>query len=490
MRLIIVSNRLPFTIKKLKTKIEFKESSGGLATGISSYLESLKSSSFIQKEHLWIGWCGTTIDNNFKSSVKKKALNDYNALPVFLDETLMEKFYTGFCNKTIWPLFHCFSLYTHYEEESWTSYKQVNELFCDNIVKIIKPNDIIWIQDYHLMLLPKLIREKIPEAQIGFFLHIPFPPHEIFRLLPKTWRAEILEGLLGADLVGFHTNDYTQNFFKCVLRILGLEQNLGTIVLNDRIFRADTFPMGIHFNKFFEAATLPQTIKEKELFAQMLKNVKTILSVDRLDYTKGILNRLEGFDLFLEKNVQWHKKVTFLLMVIPSRIGVDNYQRMKTKIDESVGKINGRFGAIDWTPVVYQYKHLPFHTLVALYNMCDVGLITPLRDGMNLVAKEFLAAKTDKTGVLILSEMAGAAKELGEAIIINPNHKEEIASSIKDALEMPLQEQQQRNEIMQKRIQSYDVIHWAEDFITELNDINKIKNNYKAKILSTTEKNI
>jgi trehalose 6-phosphate synthase/phosphatase len=489
MRLLVISNRLPFTIQEKEGKVEFKESSGGLVSGLSGYLDYLKSSSFTTMEYIWVGWPGENVKEKHYNEIRKKAFSKYNSYPVFISEKDMENFYYGFCNKTIWPLFHCFPNYTVYDEDFWDCYKKVNEYFYESLAKILKPDDILWIHDYHLMLLPKLIREKFPDLSIGFFLHIPFPPFEIYRLLPKKWRIEILEGILGSDLVGFHTNDYTQNFLKCVLRLLGFEHNLGNINLPDRTIKVDTFPMGIHYKKFFDAASNPEIQKEKENIKIMFKDTKIILSVDRLDYTKGIINRLQGFELFLEKNPQWHNKVTLLLIVVPSRIGVESYQRMKSKIDELVGKINGKFGSIKWTPIHYQFKYLPFENLVALYTASDIALVTPLRDGMNLVAKEYISTRIDKTGVLILSEMAGAAKELGEAIIINPNHKEEIAQALKEALEMPFEEQKRRNDIMQKRLSSYDVIHWANDFINELLELKEERKNFTKKLLPSFEKN-
>jgi len=487
MRLLIVSNRLSFTIKEIEGTILYRESSGGLVKGLSAYLDSLRGSPFTKIEYIWLGWPGSTINDKYYAEIKKKSLSEHKAYPVFLSENDMENFYQGFCNGTIWPLFHCFPSLAEYKEEYWNSYKKVNETFCNSILQIIRDDDIIWIHDYHLMLLPKMIREKIPGISIGFFLHIPFPPYEIFRLLPKNWRREILEGLLGADLIGFHTNDYTQDYLRCVLRILGYDHYIGHINVGDRIVKADTFPMGIHFQKYYEAARQaelnPETLKTKKT----LGNTKIIISVDRLDYTKGIINRLNGFSLFLEKNPAWHKKVSLLLIVVPSRIGVKCYQEMKKSIDELIGKINGRFSAIGWTPIQYQYKNLPLDQLAIIYSIGDVALITPLRDGMNLVAKEYLAARIDKTGVLILSEMTGAAKELGEAIIINPNHEEDLADALKDALEMSTEEQIRRNEIMQTRLKTYDVNHWADDFIQTLILEREQKKKLEARMISDLE---
>jgi len=335
-------------------------------------------------------------------------------------------------------------------------------------MEIIKPDDLIWVHDYHLMLLPKLIREKMSGIRIGFFLHIPFPNFEIFSLLPSKWRINIMEGLLGADIVGFHTYDYTQYFLRCALRILGCESDMGKIIIDNRIVKADTFPMGIDFLKFQNSFNNPEVQENIRELKKTLDYEKVILSIDRLDYSKGILNRLQGYEMFLEKNPEWIGKIILILRIVPSRIGVKHYRKMKKQIDELVGRINGKFGSINWSPISYQYGFLPFNPLVALYSMSDIILVTPLRDGMNLISKEYLASRIDKTGVLILSEMAGSSKELGEALIINPNNIEEIASAINGAIDMPRTEQIRRNEIMQERLKRYDVVKWADDFIQKI----------------------
>ena len=481
-----MSNRLPFTVVESKDKLVFQEAVGGLVSGLSAYLDSLKGSSFTKSEYIWIGWPGISVDKKSKEELEQlsaKSLSEFHAQPVFLTARAMEQFYQGFCNKTIWPLFHYFPSYTVYDESFWLHYKCVNKIFCEAVMKVIKPDDVVWIHDYHLMLLPKLLREKMPDIPIGFFLHIPFPSFELFRLLPRKWSSEILEGLLGADLIGFHTHEYTQYFLRCVLRILGYENNMGEIFLSDRVIKAETLPMGIDFQKFCTAASCPEVQNEKEQLAKTLSDLKVVLSVDRLDYTKAIIKRLQGYEVFLERNPQWHNKVILLLVVVPSRIDVEHYQQTKKQIDEFVGKINGQFGNIGWTPILYQYRFVPFHPLVALYSASDIALITPLRDGMNLIAKEYIASRIDRTGVLILSEMAGAAKELGEAIIINPNNIQEMADALKDALEMPEDKQTKRNEIMQNRLRRYDVVRWADDFIGELLSVKDEQKRFNARLL-------
>ncbi len=489
MRLVIISNRLPITVIKKENRFDYKESIGGLATGLNAYIESPEKKAFDKNEFLWIGWPGISTEDKNKEQIKSTLYSKYQSYPVFLSREAMNKFYYGFCNSTIWPLFHYFPLNVMYDEEYWAHYQYVNQIFCNAIEEIIKPDDMVWIHDYHLMLLPSLLRAKMENIPIGFFLHIPFPSYEIFRILPVQWRTEIIKGLLGADLLGFHTNDYTQYFLRCVLRISGYEHNLGQITLENRIVKADTFPMGIDYNKYHYMAKTFEVKKQKKKFKNKFKKNKIILSLDRLDYTKGIFNRLQAYELFLEKNPDWREKVILILVVVPSRIAVERYQNMKEKIDEMVGRINGKFGHLDWTPVLYQYKTFSFEELAVLYNISDIALITPLRDGMNLIAKEYIACKYDKTGVLILSEMAGSAKEMGEAIIINPNSNKEMAEAIKQALDMQPEEQIKRNTVMQKRLQSYTVIKWADDFINKLLNIKQLQTTFEAKIFNQKFKN-
>ena len=467
-RIVIVSNRLPFTVVQDGEGIQFHESVGGLATGLRTLLTSAESSLFRESELLWVGWPGSTIKEEIRDEVRARALSEFSCCPVFLSEQDLENFYQGFCNETIWPLFHYFPTYARYDEACWDQYRQVNESFSLTLQEAIRPNDTVWIHDYHLMLLPHLLRKVLPKLRIGFFLHIPFPQFEIFRLIPAKWRRQLLEGLLGADLIGFHTHDYGEYFLRCVQRILGYGHKMGQLTAGGRTVKVGAFPMGIDFKKFHEAASLTEVQKEKEDLARSLGDSKIVLSVDRQDYSKGILHRLQGFEAMLETNPDWRGKVTLIMLVVPSRIGIADYEGMKKRIEELVGKINGRFGTISWTPIIYQYRSLPFQSLAAMYAMSHVALVTPLRDGMNLVAKEYVATRVDKTGVLVLSEMAGASKELPEAIIINPNNREEIAEALKTALEMPCEEQVRRNIIMQNRLRRYDVARWAMNFLAEL----------------------
>jgi len=488
-RLVVVSNRLPFNVVVQDGELKYKESSGGLATGLAAYLDSIRLAGSQEQGYLWVGWPGNTVDAPFRQKLQIEALELFHSSPVFLSEEEMEHFYHGFCNKTIWPLFHYFPSYAVYREEYWQQYRKVSEIYCDALMEVLKPGDVVWIHDYHLMLLPSLLRARTATTPIGFFLHIPFPSFEVFRLLPVRWRQEILEGLLGADLLGFHTFDYTQHFLQSVLRILGYEHNLGQLSLPTHIAKVDTFPMGIDFRKFSTALQDPETNAERDRLRGSLADSRVILSVDRLDYSKGILHRLEGFETLFEMHPEFRARVVLVMIVVPSRVMVEQYEMMKRQIEEQVGKINGRFGTIGWTPVVYQYRYLSFQPLTALYSISDVALVTPLRDGMNLVAKEYVATRTDKSGVLVLSEMAGSASELGEAIIINPNNREEIAAALVEALEMPPEEQHRRMEIMQQRLQRYDLIQWANDFLGQLVGMREIQQTFLAKVLPPPTKN-
>jgi trehalose 6-phosphate synthase/phosphatase len=467
-RLVVVANRLPFSAAVENGSLVYTESPGGVASGLRTYLNSLGGARTDIREFLWVGWPGSAVDPAFRQELRYVARGEFRSSPVFLSGEEMEKFYQGFCNRTIWPLFHYFPTFTAFDDEEWRQYRHVNELYCEEVLDSLQEGDVVWVHDYHLMLLPGLLRERRRDLTIGFFLHIPFPDYEIFRLLPASWRREILEGLLGADLIGFHTYGYMQHFLQCVLRLLGHENNMGVIALPGRIVKAETFPMGIDFVKFHEAAGDPAVRVESEALAKTLAGVRIILSVDRLDYTKGILNRLLGYEMLLEENPGFRSGVVLVMVLVPSRIGVEHYEVMKKQIEELVGKINGKFGTVGWTPVIYQYRNLAFAPLAALYAVSDVALVTPLRDGMNLVAKEYVASRREGTGVLVLSEMAGAAKELGEAVIVNPHSTGEIARGLKEALEMSPEDQQSRNRILQNRLRRYDVTHWANEFLDQL----------------------
>ncbi len=468
MRLVIVSNRLPFTVSIKDGRPQFAPSSGGLTTGLWSYLDRSRADAARRLDFLWVGWPGASVAPEQEAAVRAFGQEHFNAYPVFLPEESMDRFYHGFCNRTLWPLFHYFTTLARFEEEHWKEYQRVNRAFASALAEVLQPDDILWIHDYQLLLLPRLVRERFPHLPIGFFLHIPFPSYEVFRLLPRPWRAEIIEGLLGSSLIGFHTHDYTRDFLTSVLRTAGYEHHLGDLALGDRVVKVDTFPMGIDFARFAEMAATAETESRVAELRRNFQGRKVIFSVDRLDYTKGILNRLHGYDLFLKRHPEWHGKVVLIVSVAPSRIGVRSYQAMKQEMEETVGRIVGAHGNVNWTPLIYQFRNLSVEEIVPLYRLCDVALVTPLRDGMNLVAKEFIASRPDQAGVLILSEMAGASKEMGEALLINPFHLDDFARALEQALTMPVEEQARRNQFLQDRLRRYDVNRWADDFVQAL----------------------
>jgi trehalose 6-phosphate synthase/phosphatase len=455
---------------------------GGLATGLSALEQKDKI--------LRIGWSGLAADQlsrEDRREIEKTLRREYHSVPVELTREDLKAFYYGFCNNVIWPLFHYFPSYVDYDNSLWESYRRVNSIYLEKVLEAAGPEDTIWIHDYQLMLLPALIREKLPEARIGFFLHIPFPSFEVFRLLP--WRTEILTGLLGADLIGFHAYDYARHFISSVRRLLGVENNMGYVQHEHLLSRVDVFPMGIDYKKYSGALSNSGVQREMNTAARELRGFKVILSVDRLDYTKGIPERLRAYELLLEHNPQYREKVVLLLIAVPSRTRVHRYRALKREVDELISTINGRYGTIGWVPINYFYRGFPFERLCAFYGLADVLLVTPLRDGMNLVAKEYVATHKDSGGVLILSETAGSAREMSEALLINPNNSEEIASALKTALEMDAKEQIERNVVMNERLSRYDIVTWTKDFMSKLTQVREVQESYLVKKLAGKLKN-
>jgi trehalose 6-phosphate synthase/phosphatase len=476
-RLILVSNRLSVSVDKKRGKLELKPSMGGLATGLSSLDQT--------EQMLWIGWPGLPADElseDEKREIVPTLRDEYNSIPVNLSREQLKSFYYGFCNNVLWPLFHYFPSYAYYDKTLWESYRKVNSIYLEKVLQEAEADDTIWIHDYQLMLLPRLIREKIPDARIGFFLHIPFPSFEVFRLLP--WRNQILTGLLGADLIGFHSYDYARHFISSVRRVLGVENNMGHVQHEHRLSRVDVFPMGIDYKKYSTALSHPDVAKQLEDASRELEGFKVILSVDRLDYTKGIPERLRGYELLLEDNPRYREKVVLLLIAVPSRTKVHRYRSLKKEVDELISTINGKYGTIGWVPIHYFYRGFAFERLSAFYGLADVLLVTPLRDGMNLVAKEFVAVHRDGGGVLILSETAGSAREMGEALLINPNNSEEIAEALKTALEMGEEDQLERNALMNERLSRYDIVAWTKDFLNKLGQVRERQDSYLVRKLA------
>jgi trehalose 6-phosphate synthase/phosphatase len=483
-RLIVVSNRLPFQLLEKNKKIVLKESDGGLVSALKSYLDVSDDPALQSK--WWLGSADFPEKRWEKFNSENQQHGSFEVVPIFLDKKLYDKYYNGFCNATLWPLFHYFPSMVEYDENTFKAYEEVNRIFAEKLLSILEPNDTLWIHDYQLMLLAGMIREKRSDISIGFFLHIPFPSFEIFRLLHTSWKQKIVRGLLGADLIGFHTHEYVQHFLKTVQMVTGYDHQFRTILMNDRVVKADLFPLGIDFEKFHSASQKKEVIAEKKKITENFVGRKIIFSVDRLDYTKGITHRLSGFEYFLEQHPEWREKVVFVVVVVPSRQIISKYSERRKLIEEQVGRLNGKYSTLQWQPIIYRYNHLSFPELAALYDVSDLGLITPLRDGMNLVAKEYVASCQDK-GVLILSELAGAANEMGEAILVNPVDKQEVSNAILTGLNMSPQEQKERIEMIQNRLREYTVIDWVNDFLKQLESVKTEQRSQATKHLTSKE---
>ncbi|MEL6844850.1 MAG: trehalose-6-phosphate synthase, partial [Bacteroidota bacterium] len=337
-RLIIVSNRLPITINRKKGELIYYPSAGGLATGLNSLDQSI--------ERIWIGWPGQPVEDPAEQESIRQQFDKDNMVPVFLSAEDVRMYYEGFSNKTIWPHFHYFTQYTDYDEEFWKTYQSVNRRFADAVESLLQEDDMVWVHDYQLMLVPGMLREASPSLSIGFFLHIPFPSYEIFRTLP--WREELLSGILGADQIGFHTFGYMRHFLSAVYRINGYEHNFGKLIINNRSVNVDAFPMGIDYNKYAFPPQGDEVSDEVRFIQEYGDRQKLIISIDRLDYSKGIPQRIQAFELFLQRHPQYHGQVSLILVVVPSRSNVDQYQELKVAIDTLVGRINGQYGSFNW----------------------------------------------------------------------------------------------------------------------------------------------
>ena len=451
----------------------------------------------IRDSFLWIGWPGIdkkSLGNNLAKA--EKLLHKKNYIPVFLRKKEINDFYYGTSNEALWPLFHYFLEFSIFNKSHWKSYVNVNKKFAKSVIKYANKGDIVWVHDYQLLLCPRMIKTKRPDLTVGFFLHIPFPSFEIFRIFP--WREELLEGILGSDLIGFHTYDYVRHFLSSVKRILRYDVIFNKINVGSREVLVDTFPMGIDYAKYNDAARKKNEQKKSEmsnLRLQLMDHKKTsfdsklILSIDRLDYTKGVINRIKAFEIFLTNNPEYRGKVRLIMLTVPSRSDVDDYIKLKKQTDEIVGRVNGKFASVNWTPIWYYYRSMSFDELIDLYTISDIAMITPVRDGMNLVAKEFVATRVDGNGVLILSEMAGASKELYESITVNPFDLNKMSDMILQAIKMPNKEQIERNRSMQERLSRYTVNYWANDFMKNLISRAKSNQNSVTNYFNLLEKN-
>ncbi|MCK6446906.1 MAG: bifunctional alpha,alpha-trehalose-phosphate synthase (UDP-forming)/trehalose-phosphatase [Planctomycetes bacterium] len=456
-RVLIVSNRLPIHVRARGSHVEVHASVGGVATGLASVHAT--------GDALWIGWPGETDELDLDGHAElERELARRRLVGVELPGRLVKGFYEGYANGVLWPLFHSMLESLPLSSDDFELYTEANQRFADAIVAHARPGDRIWIHDYQLLLVPALVRAKLPQARIGFFLHIPFPASPIWRVLPQ--RAELLRGLLGADLVGFHTHDYARHFAAALLHVLGLEVAVDRVRWHDRSVSIGSFPMGIDARGYSAIAEEPEVRDETERLRTGPE--KLLVGIDRLDYTKGIPRRLLALQELLDRHVELRGLVRLVQVAVPSRTTVQVYRAMRQTIDELVGRIQGMFATASWVPVHYLHRALSSREVVALYRAADVMLVTPIRDGMNLVAKEFVAARNDEDGVLVLSEFAGAAGELSGALLVNPFDTRAVSDACHRALTMPREERRERMRAMRARVFAADADQWARGFLATL----------------------
>lgn len=460
-RLVVISNRLPFTLKRSGEGWRTDRSTGGLATAMGPILS--------RTNGIWIGWSGESsgqADERRQKTLQRWAERE-RYFAVDLPAEVAEGFYEGFANQALWPLFHSFPGLFKFDPAHWQAYREANRRFLDVLVEHLRPDDLVWIHDYQLMLLPQLLREARPDARIGFFLHIPFPASAIFRLLPR--REELLQGLLGADYIAFHTHGYLQHFRASALRILGIDSRADRIEVGGRSVRLDALPIGIAPAEFTDLLAKDEETRSRlSAIRERYAGRHLLLGVDRLDYTKGIPDRLRTYRRLLEDYPELRGKVTLIQVAVPSREVIPMYKELRQEVDELVGKINGHFSTPDWTPIVYMRRGIPRSELVALYAAADVAWVTPLRDGLNLVAKEYVACQPGGAGALVLSEFAGAAAEMGEAFLVNPYDEERTAETIARALSLSEEERRERMSSLHRRVVRNSVFKWGERFVSNL----------------------
>jgi len=460
-RVVVVSNRLPYTLRRAGDAWKVEKSAGGLTTAMGPILQ--------KTEGVWVGWHGdqSGLSDARRESLMARWAERERYVAVDLPPETARGFYEGFSNQTLWPLFHNFPYLFRFDPADWEAYVEVNRLFRDAVMRQLRPGDLVWVHDYQLMLLPRLLREAAPEVRVGFFLHIPFPPSAAFRILPR--REELLRGLLGADYLAFHTQRYLQHFRDSVLRLLGTPSRMDRVEAGGRTVRLEALPIGIAPEEF--TGLLDGDEKTRRLLAEMRERFrccKVLLAVDRLDYTKGIPERLRAYRQLLAGSPELRGKVVLVQVAVPSREAVPMYRELRREVDGLVGKINGEFSTPGWTPIVYLRRNLPRHELAALYALADAAWVSPLRDGLNLVAKEYVACQRGGEGVLVLSEFAGAAAEMGEAVIVNPYDEARTAESVARALALPAEERRERMAALYKRVTHNNVFAWGERFIGNL----------------------
>jgi trehalose 6-phosphate synthase/phosphatase len=457
-RLLIVSNRLPVTVRVADGRASVKRSVGGLATGLQGPHD--------RSGGLWIGWPGALdgLDAPARDDVARQ-LAQLRTVPLDLDPHEIATFYEHISNGVLWPICHDRVDQLPLSVDGWDVYESANARYADAVAAHYRPGDLVWVHDYHLMRVPALLRERIPDAKIGFFLHIPFPNPEIFFTLPT--RRWLVEGLLGADLIGFHTRRYHGHFRAVLRRLFSIEADAqGVVPWKDRRVRLGVFPMSIDADDFATRAAADEVLAKADEYRR--PHERLLVGIDRLDYTKGIPRRLLAIERLLTLYPEWKERVRLIQVAVPSRDGVGAYRRFRREVESAVGRINGEFATPNWTPIQYIHRSVSSTTLLGLYRAADVMLVTPVRDGMNLVAKEFPASRIDEDGVLILSEFAGAADELRDALIVNPYDIDGTAEAIHRALTMGSDERATRMRALRATVVAHDVHRWAEGFLSAL----------------------
>lgn len=448
-----------------------ERSTGGLASAMNPLLR--------RRGGDWIGWAGDSGDENLeeRSAVLQDWAQKEHCFAVELPSDVATGFYEGYANQTLWPVFHNFPSRLKFDAKAWEAYVEANRIFCKAVAMRYKPNDLVWVHDYHLMLLPQMLRQELPDAAIGFFLHIPFPSSEIFPILPR--REELLEGLLGADLIAFQTHGHLQQFRSALLRVLGTESKVAEVAVGGRPVRLEALPIGIAPEEYTDLLNQDETTAHHYAeWVARYKGGKVLLAVDRLDYTKGVPERLRAYSHLLRSSAELKGKVTLIQIAVPTRERIDTYQELRTEVNRLVGEINGKLGTPDWTPVVYINRSIERAELVALYRLADICWVGSLRDGMNLVAKEYVACKPDGDGVLVLSEFAGAAAEMGEALLINPYDEDRTASTVERSLSLEQQERMERMRALHNRVLRNNVFHWGDRFLASLEEAVSARGHY------------
>ncbi|KAI9788220.1 MAG: Trehalose-6-P synthase/phosphatase complex synthase subunit [Peltula sp. TS41687] len=465
-RLLLISNRLPITIKRSEDgTYNYSMSSGGLVSGLSG----LSRATVFQ----WYGWPGLEIPQKEIGTVTKKLKDEYNAVPVFIDDETADKHYNGFSNSTLWPLFHYHPGEIAFDESNWEAYQQANRLFAKAVARDVNDGDMIWVHDYHLMLLPAMLRQEIGKSKknikLGFFLHTPFPSSEIYRILPV--RNEILLGVLQCDLIGFHTYDYARHFLSSCSRMLGLATSPNGVEYQGKVVTVGAYPIGIDPENFIEGLKKPKVQQRIATLERRFQGIKLIVGVDRLDYIKGVPQKLHALEVFLTEHPEWVGKIVLVQVAVPSRQDVEEYQNLRAVVNELVGRINGRFGTIEYMPIHFMHKSVSFDELIALYAVSDVCLITSTRDGMNLVSYEYIASQQKRHGALILSEFTGAAQSLNGSLIVNPWNTDELAGAIHEAVTMSEEQRTINYQKLERYVMKYTSAFWGQSFVGELTRI-------------------